>query len=285
MTGAITTNSTFDGRDVAADGVTADAALPKAGGTMTGVIAGFTSTGIDDNATSTAITIDASENVGIGTASPDGKLEVEGSTASTYIRVKGTVADGYRHGYELQNTHTGGRTWSMFTTNNSDGVFGGGKLVFSNVGADSATAANSPLVINAAGIVTKPYQPAFLARGLSSVPASASVFIYNSVTFDRTSSYSTSTGRFTAPVAGVYLFTFNSMGNISDSRYMCRLYLNGANFAQSSSSSNSSQYQDGKLSIHVNLAVSDYVYMYNAGPKVPHSTSATEEWFSGHLVG
>ena len=38
MTGPITTNSTFDGRDVAADGVTADAALPKAGGTMTGAI-------------------------------------------------------------------------------------------------------------------------------------------------------------------------------------------------------------------------------------------------------
>jgi len=38
MTGAITTNSTFDGRDVAADGVTADAALPKAGGTVTGLV-------------------------------------------------------------------------------------------------------------------------------------------------------------------------------------------------------------------------------------------------------
>jgi len=38
MTGAVTTNSTFDGRDVAADGVTADAALPKAGGAMTGAI-------------------------------------------------------------------------------------------------------------------------------------------------------------------------------------------------------------------------------------------------------
>ena len=38
MTGAITTNSTFDGRDVAADGVTADAALPKSGGDMTGAI-------------------------------------------------------------------------------------------------------------------------------------------------------------------------------------------------------------------------------------------------------
>ena len=38
VTGAITTNSTFDGRDVAADGVTADAALPKAGGALTGAV-------------------------------------------------------------------------------------------------------------------------------------------------------------------------------------------------------------------------------------------------------
>ena len=38
FTGAVTTNSTIDGRDVAADGVTADAALPKAGGTMTGAL-------------------------------------------------------------------------------------------------------------------------------------------------------------------------------------------------------------------------------------------------------
>jgi hypothetical protein len=64
MTGAITTNSTFDGVDVATrDGVltttttTANAALPKAGGTMTGTIAGFTSTGIDDNATSRKLTV------------------------------------------------------------------------------------------------------------------------------------------------------------------------------------------------------------------------------------
>ena len=36
LTGALTTNSTIDGRDVAADGVTADAALPKSGGAVTG---------------------------------------------------------------------------------------------------------------------------------------------------------------------------------------------------------------------------------------------------------
>jgi hypothetical protein len=43
----------------------------------------FKSTGIDDNATSTAVTIDASENVGIGTASPSARFEVEDNGSST----------------------------------------------------------------------------------------------------------------------------------------------------------------------------------------------------------
>ena len=38
FTGAVTTNSTIDGRDVAADGVLATNALPKAGGTMSGLV-------------------------------------------------------------------------------------------------------------------------------------------------------------------------------------------------------------------------------------------------------
>ena len=69
-------------------GTTADAALPKAGGTMTGTIAGFTSTGIDDNATSTAITIDASENVGFtnqNTASNPIVLDSNGKMPSSLI--------------------------------------------------------------------------------------------------------------------------------------------------------------------------------------------------------
>jgi hypothetical protein len=45
----------------------------------------FSSTGIDDNATSTAITIDASENVGIGTTSPDSILHLSGASNSKII--------------------------------------------------------------------------------------------------------------------------------------------------------------------------------------------------------
>ena len=62
------------------------------GGTIDGTVIGgssaaagtfttFTSTGIDDNATSTAITIDSSENVGIGTTSPAGILNVDTAIA------------------------------------------------------------------------------------------------------------------------------------------------------------------------------------------------------------
>jgi hypothetical protein len=66
LTGAITTNSTFDGVDIATrDGIltstttTADAALPKAGGTLTGAAIGST----DTDATNTGnVTLDFSAN-------------------------------------------------------------------------------------------------------------------------------------------------------------------------------------------------------------------------------
>ena len=48
----------------------------------------FTSQGIDDNADATAITIDSSENIGIGTSSPSDKFHVDG--AGAFIRVNRT---------------------------------------------------------------------------------------------------------------------------------------------------------------------------------------------------
>ena len=51
---------------VAATVIVANAALPKSGGPMAGVIAGFESTGIDDNATSTKLTITDTDITGTG---------------------------------------------------------------------------------------------------------------------------------------------------------------------------------------------------------------------------
>mgnify|MGYP003675112113 CR=1 FL=1 len=54
----------------------------------------FTSNGIDDNADALAITIDSSENVGIGTAAPTHKLHVTGNGVSTIARVEAQGASG-----------------------------------------------------------------------------------------------------------------------------------------------------------------------------------------------
>jgi len=54
----------------------------------------FTSVGIDDNATSTAITIDSSENVGIGTTNPTGLVNiVQASNTQALLRLRNNTAD------------------------------------------------------------------------------------------------------------------------------------------------------------------------------------------------
>ena len=64
---------------------------------LTGTIPNFTSTGIDDNADATAITIDSSENVGIGTTSPDTSLHVTTpSGTKTELNLAQTAVTNYR---------------------------------------------------------------------------------------------------------------------------------------------------------------------------------------------
>ena len=105
VTGASIVDGTVETVDIADDAVTADKlansvntdigtgvtasttagdALPKAGGTMTGTIAGFESTGIDDNATSTAITIGSDEGLTFST---------EGVTYGSFKPRAGVVAN------------------------------------------------------------------------------------------------------------------------------------------------------------------------------------------------
>ena len=55
----------------------------------------FSSTGIDDNADATAITIDSSERVGIGTASPSANLEVRGASSNGQIYLGGSTTATY----------------------------------------------------------------------------------------------------------------------------------------------------------------------------------------------
>ncbi len=83
----------------------------SSGGDVT-VVNGFTSKGIDDNATSTAITVDASQNVGIGTSSPN-----LGSNG-TGLHIKSASGD---YGVlKVDSSTTSEEGWVQFSNNSVD---------------------------------------------------------------------------------------------------------------------------------------------------------------------
>ena len=73
-------------------------------------------TGIDDSSNALAITIDSSENVGVGTASPTTKLEVNGTLKATALQGDGSALTGVSSVSETQVTPTsGGQTAFTFS--------------------------------------------------------------------------------------------------------------------------------------------------------------------------
>jgi hypothetical protein len=81
-------------------------------------VGNLTSTGIDDNATSTAITIDSSQNVGVG-VTPATDLHVSSSTTSSAFRLtnSGTTGAGF-------DVLTSGDNGYVYNRNNSSLIFG-----------------------------------------------------------------------------------------------------------------------------------------------------------------
>jgi len=90
-------------------------------GTFTDLTAtsSFTSPGIDDNANATAITIDANENVGVGTANPLNQLVVEGPTTKGALEISTSVAG------DLSTLayHRGDAAWLTQTFRATDFIF------------------------------------------------------------------------------------------------------------------------------------------------------------------
>tara|TARA_R100001460_G_scaffold103423_1_gene148583 strand:- start:301 stop:1002 length:702 start_codon:yes stop_codon:yes gene_type:complete len=99
----ITTNSITD------DAVTTAKVNPaQTDITSVGTLTSFRSTGIDDNANALAMTIDSSERVGIGEASPSDKLHVKGGQ----IQLESLAGDGAY--IRINNTaNTNGDIWRL----------------------------------------------------------------------------------------------------------------------------------------------------------------------------
>ena len=93
----------------------------------TATVTTFTSTGIDDNATSTAITIDASQRIGVGTASPAYKLDIYGDSSS-HVDVL----------HLLNENVTSGNSVGVMFENYSGGGLNQGRIKYLNSGTNNS---------------------------------------------------------------------------------------------------------------------------------------------------
>ena len=155
---------------------------------------------------------------------------------------------------------------------------------------------NSPgrLVIDASGYVTTPNQPSFMAHGNNGwqISAGGANIPFGGVTFNNSGSYNTSTSKFTAPVAGKYMFITTLY---QDNSYDCRLCMT-INGAQLSSFGDVVPYgytrgvaTSGQSTLSMqyiaNLNLNDYVEVRQRASYGDARIYTPHCHFGGHLIG
>ncbi len=237
-----------------------------------------TTTGIDDNADSTAITIDSSENVGIGTTPESfAKLEVKTSTDKN-IAIFDNAA-----GPTIGAITDAGSSTSL--------RIAGFPLIMTGNGGSGAEA----LRIDSSGRTTIPNQPSCLVRmsNVSGIDATGQIALGNGYwqalsggAFDNGSNFSTSTGRFTAPVTGYYHFTHHMRVDAANGSYLYTSILENSNDLVSRDlRSISTSYQTLHNSGNAYLAANDYLYVQFHVVGDSSVNIDSDSFFSCFLIG
>ena len=145
--------------------------------------------------------------------------------------------------------------------------------------------------------MTRPTHPAFHAYGATSATSGADV-IYANVYVNTGSHYSTTNGRFTAPVAGVYVFFWSAIGNNNNDVYRYWIMKNGSkNIANSGNDihlridtlATGSEYgTNGSRVQMLALAANDYVQInFKADSGNSTYVGSQDDYmnFGGYLIG
>lgn len=167
--------------------------------------------------------INAAANIKIGTST---------GTESLTIGTAGNIRFQASSKVRIEYLNTDG-TYVLGTTGGAAVVFDTVSGVHQEIAFETHNTGNyhrEHMRINKDGAVTQPYQPSFYANGPSSnqTLGNQGDLVMNSAKFNYGNHYNTTNYRFTAPVAGRYLFTWSVFLNSATGR--CSIKVNGGNY-------------------------------------------------------
>jgi hypothetical protein len=145
----------------------------------------------------------------------------------------------------------------------------------------NVTTSQEVMRIDSAGRVTIPDQPAFCVNGSPSQAGSGyEVHSFENTFMNTGNNYVNSTGRFTAPVAGKYLFTCG-LWAVGNSNEFMQIHLNGSGHVAGVHVHNTSA-SSGTVTVVLPMAANDYA---SISCRYSIEGSTPRNHFSGCLIG
>ena len=202
--------------------------------------------------------ITSSGNVGIGTSSPATPLDVTKANGGNFVATFQNTSSSTPYGVFIKDAPSSANGYPLLTVTNSAGAH--------YFRVDSGT-----------GYVTMPYQPAFSAYGGGANSSGAIVFA--TALYNNGSHYSTSTGRFTAPVTGMYYFYTQQLANSGN--FDVSFNKNGSRLL-GHAESNEAEYKSVSNAQVIFMNAGDYVYV-----EVWTGAAYGQNYcmFTGYLIG
>ena len=216
--------------------------------------AGYTDADVDAHLLTAGVTLDATnDRVGIGTTTPATPLSVNLAGGGNFIAEFQNTTNATPYGIHVKDATSGANGYPLFQVTN-----GAGSDTYFRV--DSGT-----------GNVTTPNQPIFSANRDSKSNLTSAQIIDWSVIVNQGNHFSTSTNRFTCPVAGKYYCSFYSLTHTTNTSAASavRIRKNGTDtysaYSDTVSSINYLSYSAAGL---FDCAANDLLDFYNASGNV-----------------
>lgn len=244
--------------------------------------------------------IDNSGNISFGTTVATSKFTVAKTNGSANAPIDISVGNTYMH--------IGGRDWGPsnngkfmigmgYTSGtNCPGYIGyeetstagytKGALTFYTRDVTTDTAPSQRLKVSTEGYIVKPYQPGFRAMNPSANAGfDVSFGAVDTAFTSRNSGWNSSTSTFTAPVAGMYLFTFSFLHNTTGASYARVIFkFNGSVSTTYGDTLNDgyNSYGHTSMAMTFQMSAGDTMKLWNEGCAIYGTGYGS---FSGFLIG